>query len=115
MGGEIVFYAEQRGDGPDPVGPSSASVHAGWSGPVFLPGNSAATNNRGKLFFARAEGLTDTRPFLPDRDGLAIRPPGGCEAFAALVDSHFVAGAWMVRPDATHAKSKTYRRDNALP
>ena len=37
------------------------------------------------------------------------------EVLQALMDSHFVAKEWIVREDATHAKSKTYKRADLLP
>jgi hypothetical protein len=44
-----------------------------------------------------------------------IRPSPGCGLLQALRDSHFAAEEWVVREDATHAKSKTYRRADLLP
>jgi hypothetical protein len=113
-GGEIAFRAEIRADRPGGGGGPSRAAEGGWSGPVYLPGNAAAaTGGGGKLFFARAAGLTETRPFCPERDLLTIRPARDDGALAALVESRFVATEWAVRPDATHAKSKTYRRGAA--
>lgn len=110
-GVEIVFAAEMRPDGvAGDGGEPTRAAEGGWSGPVFLPGSAAATIGRRKLFFAKLEGLTDMHPFNPGNDGLTIRPSPGCDALAALVESNFVATEWVIRPDAKHAKSKTYRR-----
>lgn len=113
QGGEIAFAAEMHGDGAMGCGrrEPSRAAEGGWSGPVFLPGNAAAASDRRKLFFAEVAGLTETHAFNPGNDALTIRPPPHCDALAALVESHFVATEWALRPDATHAKSKTYRRD----
>jgi hypothetical protein len=113
-GVEIAFAAEMRADGVASPGEPTPATEGGWSGPVFLPGRAAATVGRSKLFFARATGLTETQPFNPGNDALTIRPSPGCDALAALVESHFVATEWVIRPDAAHAKSKTYRRAEAL-
>ena len=115
-GGEIIFAAAMHGDGSaDGVREPTGVGEGGWSGPVFLPGKAAAApNGRGKLFFARAAGVTETHPFRSGTDTLTIRLPRDCAALAALVESHFVPTEWSVRPDATHSKSKTYRRAVAL-
>ncbi len=82
----------------------------GWEGPVFLP-----ESRRGKgLFFARIRGHTQAYPFLPGKDSVTIRPSPDSEVLQALVDSHFVAKEWVVREDAMHAKSKTYKRADVL-
>jgi len=67
------------------------------------------------LFFARIRGHTQTYPFLPGTDSVAIRPPPDSALLRALRDSHFVAKEWIVRQDATHAKSKTYKRADLQP
>jgi hypothetical protein len=46
---------------------------------------------------------------------VAIRPWPDSEVLQALRDSHFVAKEWIIREDATHAKSKTYKRADLLP
>jgi hypothetical protein len=73
----------------------------GWSGPVFLPG-------REKLFYATVQGHTETFPFVPAEDSMAVEP--ACPILQALVDSNFTPSQWAIRPDASHAKSKTYKR-----
>jgi hypothetical protein len=78
----------------------------GWAGPVFLPG--------GKLFFARIGGEGRIYPFneaAGDRCALTDSPDA--PTVHQLVDSHFTPRQWVVRPDADHAKSKTFRRDRA--
>ena len=46
---------------------------------------------------------------------MTIKPSPDCDILQALTESHFVAKEWVVRADATHARSKTYKRANVLP
>ena len=97
--GEVAFLAEMSAGAREP----SRRAEEGWEGPIFLPG-------RGKLFFGRLRGDTRTYAFLPSEDSLTIRPSPHSEIFQALTDSHFAPKEWVVREDAAHAKSKTYKR-----
>src|SRR6516165_620080 len=113
--GEVVFAAEM---GADPSGLGRAPSRCGddgWDGPVFLPPGRRGGGRQGKLFVARLRGYTRRYAFLPGTDSVAIRPPPDSEVLQALMDSHFVAKEWIVREDATHAKSKTYKRADLLP
>jgi hypothetical protein len=87
-----------------------AATRAGeetWEGPVFLSPRGVAEDSR--LFFARLSGHTLTYPFLSgDRVSLDGSTGGG--VLRPLVDSGFSAKEWVMRADATHGKSKTYRR-----
>ena len=85
----------------------------GWSGPVLLPGGSRRDKKDGRLFFAKISGETRVYPFLPS-DGLVLKPAEGCDIGQRLLDSHFTGQHWIVREDASHAKSKTYRRATAI-
>jgi hypothetical protein len=88
---------------------AASNEQARWDGPVFFP--TLKSSNR-KLFFARLQGPAQNYPFLPS-DSLTIKPVTNADILAALIDSHFTPHHWSIRPDAVHAKSKTYRRDNA--
>jgi hypothetical protein len=114
LGGETVFEAAM-GPGPDPGGrPRRPTFQGdgGWSGPVYLP--NAAPQGRGgrRMFFAKVRGRTEAYAALSG-DSLAIRPPRGDFVLRALTDSGFALSEWEIRPDATHAKSKTYRCDES--
>jgi len=108
--GEVAFRAEMYTD-PSGLGRKpSRCGEDGWEGPVFLP-----ESRRGKdLFFARIRGHTQAYPFLHGKDAVTIRPSPDSAILQALLDSHFVAKEWVVREDATHAKSKTYKRGEVL-
>jgi hypothetical protein len=71
-----------------------------WKGQVFLP-------DREKMFHAVLAGDTRRRAF-DISDTLSIS--GDSPIMRALVESDFVPREWMVRSDARHRKSKTYRR-----
>jgi hypothetical protein len=106
--GEIVFQAQMGADASGPGREPSQVGEDGWEGPIFLPEKRHGSGRQGKWFFARLRG--NTRRFLHSKDSVAIRPPPDSEVLQVLRDSHFVATEWVVREDATHAKSKTYKR-----
>lgn len=108
--GETVFQARMGADGWKLGREPSRHCEDGWEGPIFLPENRRGKGRPGKWFCARLRGDTRTYPFLPSQDSLTIRPSPEREVLHALLDSHFVATEWIVREDATHAKSKTYTR-----
>jgi hypothetical protein len=74
-----------------------------FEGPVYLPGGQ-------RLFYARLGGQTETYPFVPDVDTIAIQPQPHLEVFQWLSASNFTPIEWRVRHAATHAKSTTYTR-----
>jgi hypothetical protein len=112
---EVVFGAEMAADVSGTGREPSHRGEGGWDGPVFLPGNRRGRGRPAKLFFARLRGDTRTYPFLPDKDSVAISPLADSEVLQALRDSLFVAKEWIIREDAAHAKSKTYKRTDVLP
>lgn len=112
--GEVVFRAEMAADAAAPARAPLRRGEDGWEGPVFLPESRGEKGGQGKVFFARLRGQTQTYPFLPSGDLVKIKPSQGSEVLQALVDSHFAAKEWAIREDATHAKSKTYRKADVL-
>ena len=78
-----------------------------WEGPVFLPPRGTANDRT--LFFGRLRGHTVVHPFSTG-DHFAIEPSAGGGALRPLADAQFHPTEWVVRADATHRKSKTYRR-----
>jgi hypothetical protein len=109
-GGEVVFRAEMQADISSPKRKPSRSEEDCWEGPIFLPGKGRGKDGQGKWFFARLRGHTQTYPFLHSLDAVTIKPSRGGDVLQALLDSHFAGKEWAVREDATHAKSKTYKR-----
>jgi hypothetical protein len=104
---ELLFRAEM-GAGATPEPPGSSPFEEGWEGPLSLPSR-GQEKRRGRFFFAQIGGATQAVAFRPARDVLEIRPTQDLPVFQALIDSHFQATHWLVRPDARHAKSKTYQ------
>jgi hypothetical protein len=104
IGGRTVFRAAMGIGATASQRTPIRSGPDGWTGAVFLPG-------RQKLFYADIHGQTDTYPFLAREDLLLIEPV--CEILRALADSNFTPSQWAVRADASHSKSKTYKRTHA--
>lgn len=105
--GPTAFHAEMFA--PPPGAPPRTPVRAaddGWEGPVYLPARAAG--GRGKMFFGRVRGFTETYQFLPE-DWFSVTR-AAC-AFEHLLASNFVPALWLLRPAAAHAKSKTYPRE----
>jgi hypothetical protein len=113
--GEVLFGAEMEADGSGPGREPSRQGEDGWEGPVLLPDHGRGRRRPGNLFFARLRGYTRAYPFVPSKDSVTIRPTRDSEVLQALRGSHFVAKEWVVREDATHAKSKTYKKAEVLP
>ncbi len=108
-----MFRAEMRAGPSEPDREPSRSGEDGWEGPVYLPGSRRGRGSRGRLFFAKIKGLTRSYPFLAGEDTVLIGPSPDAEVLPALIDSQFIGTEWLVREDATHAKSKTYERSGA--
>ena len=77
-----------------------------WEGQVFLPRRSVERSSR--YFFGRLAGHTTAYPFL-ENDKLSLEPSPATGVLQMIVDSTFTPQEWLMRPDATHAKSRTYR------
>ena len=98
--GEGMFEVEMKGEDRG----ASSSGEDGWEGPVFLPGNA-------KAFVARIAGESRRYPFLNPQDSMTIKSGAKGGVLRSLLDSSFSPTEWIVRQDAAHAKSKTYKRD----
>ena len=104
--GQTVFSALMS---RDPRRSPSRSGSEGFAGSIFLPRGTSEKSASGRLFFAKIEGETQAYPFL-STDTLTISPSVDCPILRALIESHFVVDEWLIRCDASHAKSKTFRR-----
>jgi hypothetical protein len=109
---QVLFRADMRlADDPGSSREPTSRGASGWDGRIFLPRKRKSADQPGKFFHARIAGHTDTFPFLRETDALTINPGNGNGLLVALADSNFAAEQWVVRADATHAKSKTYKRE----
>lgn len=97
---DIVFRAAMGG-GAAPEKSQSSPLEKGFAGPVHLPGR--------RLFYAEVRGEARSIAFQPSRDTFDLRPAGDLPMLQALLDARFEPARWLVRHDARHAKSKTYR------
>jgi hypothetical protein len=91
-----------------------AATRAGdetWEGPAFLPPRAPASDKR--LVFGRFKGHTVVYPFLSG-DSVSLDGSTGGRVLRPLIDSDFSAKEWVVRADATHGRSKTYRITDVL-
>ena len=112
-GGAVFSASMQAG----PSAPKREAAHRGeegWEGCVFLPTKERGKESQGNLFFARVQGLTQTYPFLDSTDTVTIKPSDDIEILRLLIESEFAGKEWTIREDATHAKSKTYKRSDVF-
>jgi hypothetical protein len=110
-GGETLFRAEMHANAPRQP---SRSGEDGWAGTVYLPGAEKDKARQGRWFFAKLSGETRAYPCLPGEDLVTIRPTKEDGVLQSLSDSQFAGKEWIVRQDARHAKSKTYRRSDRV-
>jgi hypothetical protein len=107
----VLFRAEmQRGHASDQPRKPSRSAEDGWEGPVYLPTRQARSDHRRRMFFARIQGDTKSYAFLQHEDSCLICPAHQHPVLEALIASQFAPTEWIIRANATHAKSKTYRQ-----
>ncbi len=81
-----------------------------WEVRIFLPNGERGSKPSNKLFFAKLSGATQVARFSASSDSLALKPSNQHAVVQSLVDSGFTGREWRVRSNATHARSKTYRR-----
>ena len=81
-----------------------------WEVRIFLPNGARGARPSDKLFFAKLSGATQIARFSASSDSLALTPSNQHAVVQSLVDSGFTGSEWRVRSNATHARSKTYRR-----
>ena len=81
-----------------------------WEVRIFLPNGARRVTPSDKLFFATLSGATQIVRFSATSDSLALMPSNQHAVVQSLVDSGFTGSEWRVRSNATHARSKTYRR-----
>lgn len=101
---QFLLFRAEMGAGAAPS--AEVPYRDGWEGPILLP--SRGEKGRGRWFVARIRGAALPVTFQPGRDSIEIRASSELPIFQDLIDSGFTATHWLVRPDAMHAKSKTY-------
>jgi hypothetical protein len=94
VNGSAVFRAEQGAIR------RPATVDDMWDGRIELRG--------GRRFFARLTGKGESTPF--DETDLLVIDGTRTDILPHLTLSGFRAESWLIRRDAQHARSRTYRR-----
>ncbi len=110
LDGQMIFRAEMTLDASAANRQPSRSGQESWKGRVFLPVNRRGRGADARFFYGRMVGQTQAYPFVRSTDILSITTCERTEVLQALLDSEFIAEQWVVRADATHGKSKSYRR-----
>ena len=95
--GETMFEALKTAQS-DPIGAAPD-----FEGTVFIPSGSHR-----RFFFARLEGVAHRYPFS-GADMFSLEP-GSASIMRQLAKSNFEPREWIVRADAFHARSRTYRQ-----
>jgi hypothetical protein len=113
--GEVVLHAAMRADSTDTARSPFRTAVEGFKGPVFLPRPGGTRNRPGKYFYARIDGLTQAYRFDRTDDVFTLRPSAGVPVLNWLAESQFEPTEWLIRNDATHGKSQTFRRGDVWP
>ena len=79
----------------------------GWQGPIFLPQKKRTA--AAKVYFGKIAGHTQSYPFCP-QDRVTLQPAPGAPILEWLQESHFAGHEWIIRENATHARSRTLGR-----
>jgi len=106
--GRVLFHARMGTPRPP-----NRTGEEGWAGRVYLPSRRGDGKGDGRYFMAKLHGATRAYPFIPTDDVCTIDAPENQPAWCALTASGFCAREWVVRDDATHAKSKTGRAEGS--
>jgi hypothetical protein len=86
----------------------------GWEGPIHLPHRRPDRSEPLRLFHGKLMGVTHSYPFAAS-DTWSISPMKQAPVLAWLLESKFEPQEWVVRPNATHGKSKTLTRPTGQP
>lgn len=109
-GGHPLFQASMRPTDSNATRMPTREFDESLIARVYVPSGKTSTSRHAKMFFAQIGGSTKIYPFLVGEDTLVIDPQEDGDPFHLLVESAFVPETWMVRSNASHAKSKTYLR-----
>jgi hypothetical protein len=109
---DVLLRAEMSAETGASNREPSHSEENKWEGPIFLPVNDREKKDHGKVFFAKVGGHTHFYPFSSSKDVVAITPSPGSPILAWLIESGFSGKEWIIRGNATHARSKTFRRNS---
>jgi len=111
QGGHSLFRASMWRTGASENRKPTREREESWMAKVMLPGNGRSAGRHKKMFFARISGVTQVYQFVAGEDCMALHERDNGDVFQALLKSHFTPVEWIVRSNATHAKSRTCNRD----
>jgi hypothetical protein len=107
IAGKPLLLAAMHGHTAEARLAAAPPVDEVWDVPICLPTQSG---QRRKVFYAQLAGQTRTVPFDRERDIFAVHDASQHPALGWLAESQFAPRQWIVRPNATHSKSKTTER-----
>jgi hypothetical protein len=84
----------------------TTTIEDDWTGSIFLPPRGQSSQR--KFFHAKLTGPVQLAPFAATSAEFTLQSSPEQPAIQLLVDSHFAPIEWRVRPNATHARSKTF-------
>jgi len=86
----------------------SASIvqQDGWEGTIYLPRLAHRPRDPFRLFRGKLSGVTHYYDFDAS-DRVLLNPSKAAPVSSWLIESDYRPKQWIIRPDATHAKSKT--------
>jgi hypothetical protein len=103
--GNILFRAQMARDAESER--SLAAVgQQGWEGPIYLARDARPSATKRKLYFASIKGETRAMPFDAEKDVLTICTTH-IDELQSLRESNFTPTEWLIRENATHARTKT--------
>jgi hypothetical protein len=117
QGGAVGLRFAMAGDAAKDLTESRAPTSvgpAGWEGPIHLPRKRAEGSEPLRLFHGKLTGVTHSYPFAAS-DTWSLSPMKQAPALKWLLESRFEPQEWVVRPNATHGKSKTLIRSMPRP
>lgn len=106
----VLFEAEMRQMAPTALREPIRTGEEGWQGAIFIrqkPGISAPDSG---VYYGKTSGHARVYSFLRYADRININATAETQGLQMLTDSGFRGEEWAVRTDATHGRSKTFRR-----
>ncbi len=91
----------------EPAGSLTSAQEMSFEGPLFIP--TGRDRSRRRWFMARIQGLTYTFDFEDNCDRFALASRSRDPILVGLQTSQFRGVQWQLRPNAAHARSKTFQ------
>lgn len=109
-GDRVLFQAEtQQTRSPSHREPIRTEEE-GWQGAIFIRRKAQDPAEDAGVYYGKTNGYARVYSFLPEADRITINPTAETHGLQILTESGFRGEEWAVRTDATHGRSKTFRR-----